>query len=83
MQDNLLFKVALNKAMALCSRREYCVSEISDKLCNWGVDAVSTEKIIGELIKENFLSEERYAVAFVKDKLVAEAEIGFGIKELA
>jgi len=68
MSENALFKTALNKAMAMCSRREFCIEDIRNKLQLWGVGKNDTEKIIGILIKENFINESRYAIAFVKDK---------------
>ena len=68
MPYNELFKASVNKAMALCSRREYCVSEVMDKLHSWGTDADDNAKIIELLKKENFINEERYAIGFVKDK---------------
>jgi regulatory protein len=68
MSENNLFKTALNKAMALCSNREFCSSDIRIKLKSWGVDEIENEKIIGLLIKENFIDEKRFAEAFVKDK---------------
>jgi len=68
MSENALFKTALNKAMALCSRRENCIRDIQDKLGSWGVSPADNEKIIDLLKKENFINEERFAVAFVKDK---------------
>jgi regulatory protein len=68
MSENALFKTALNKAMAQCSRREFCIEDISNKLQLWDVEKNDTEKIIGILIKENFINESRYAIAFVKNK---------------
>jgi regulatory protein len=68
MGENPLYKIALNKAMALCSRREYCCDDIRNKLISWGVGIPDTEKIIDILIKENFINESRFATAFVKDK---------------
>ena len=68
MSENALFKTALNKAMAMCSRLEFCIEDIRNKLQLWGVGKNDTEKIIGILIKENFINESRYAIAFVKDK---------------
>jgi regulatory protein len=68
MAENNLFKTALNKAMAQCSRREYCVREIREKLDSWSVGTTDIEKIISTLITENFLNEERFTNAFVKDK---------------
>jgi regulatory protein len=58
----------LSKAMALCSRREFCLKDISSKLLLWNVGSTESEKILNILIKENFINESRYATAFVKDK---------------
>lgn len=68
MAENTLYKTALNKAMALCSGREYCCEDIRNKVISWGVSANDSEKIIEILIKENFINEQRFATAFVKDK---------------
>ena len=68
MTENQLYKSALSKAMTLCSRREYCIDDIRNKLLSWKVGEYDSEKIIAILQKENFLNEERYAEAFVKDK---------------
>ena len=68
MSENAIVRIALNKAMAQCSRREFCISDIQTKLESWGVEAKDTEKIIDSLIKENFINDERFASAFVKDK---------------
>jgi len=68
MSENALFKTALTKAMALCSHRELCCLEMRSKLQSWGVGDNDNDKIIGLLIKENFINEERFAQAFVKDK---------------
>jgi len=68
MADKELYTMALNKAMVLCSSREYCCEDIRSKLTVLGVDNVDSEKIIGILLEENFLNESRYAAAFVQDK---------------
>ena len=68
MPENNLYKAALNKAMAQCSRREFCTCDIRTKLEEWGITPDDTEKIISELIKENFINDERFASAFVRDK---------------
>ena len=68
MGENLLYNTALNKAMALCSHREYCCDDIRNKLISWGVGSSDIEKIISVLIGENFINESRFATAFVKDK---------------
>jgi regulatory protein len=68
MTESTLFKTALSKAMRLCSQREICCSEIESRLESWNVQKSDYLKIIDILLKENFINEERYARAFVKDK---------------
>lgn len=68
MTDNNIVNIATKKAMALCSKREYCVSEITEKLKSWNTSDSDAEKIIKILIRENFINEKRYSEAFVKDK---------------
>lgn len=68
MPENILYKTALTKAMALCSRIEYCSGDIRKKLQHWGVSGDDENKIVGTLVKENFINEERYSKAFVRDK---------------
>ena len=63
-----LYQVALSKAMALCSKSEYCISDISTKLSSWGVGVQDAEKVVIALIKEKFIDENRYAGFFVRDK---------------
>ena len=68
MSENTLIKTVLNKAMAECSRREFCSEDIRNKLVEWGVAINDAENIIGVLISEKFIDESRYASAFVRDK---------------
>jgi regulatory protein len=68
MSEKALFKIALEKAMAQCSRREYCSDDIRNKLSLWGVDNDDIGKILRILISDNFINEPRYATAFVRDK---------------
>jgi len=68
MTEETLYKASLSKAMALCSRREYCPEDIRLKLQSWGMGENDTGRVIEILIKENFLNENRFAEAFVKDK---------------
>jgi regulatory protein len=68
MAENHQFKTALAKAMQICSRREMCINDIEMKLESWGVTKIEAHKILDILLKENFINEDRYAKAFVKDK---------------
>lgn len=60
---------ALNRAAAYCTTCERCICEVRAKLARWGMDSAAQQRIIERLINENFISEERYARAFVADKL--------------
>jgi regulatory protein len=68
MSENTLFRISLKKAMALCASREHCSGEIRNKLVAWDVGTTDIDKIIGLLEDQNFINEERYSQAFVKDK---------------
>ena len=68
MNDENQLKAALSKAMALCAAYEYCSSDIRSRLNSWGINSVDADKIISELIREQFVNDTRYALAFVKDK---------------
>jgi len=68
MAETVLYKIALNKAMNQCSRREYCSDEIRRKLLAWNVENSEAEKILSILYKENYINDLRYAKAFVRDK---------------
>ena len=59
---------ALSALAALCSRGEQAESDLRDKLRKWDVMPDDADRIIRRLKDENFLSEERYARAFVRDK---------------
>ncbi|MFN8210660.1 MAG: regulatory protein RecX [Bacteroidales bacterium] len=68
MAENMLYDIALKKAMALCAGREMCRHDISAKLSSWGVKEEDSSRIISVLVSEKFIDEERYANAFVKDR---------------
>jgi regulatory protein len=68
MSEDALFKTALRKAMDLCANREFCCSEMLDKLQSWGIHGIDNANIIDLLLSENFINEARYSQAFVKDK---------------
>ncbi len=68
MAENILYKTALSKAMHLCSSREWCKSDIRQKLISWGVGPDEAEKILEILIWDKYIDEMRYAAAFTGDK---------------
>lgn len=68
MNGSDLYKACLSKAMALCSKREYCREEIRQKLADWGAGETEIKSIMDVLLKEKFIDERRYATAFTRDK---------------
>ena len=65
----LTYENALHKAAAYCSLSEKCPYDVFKKLHDWGVGNPDAQKIVDYLKKENYLNEERYCNAFVKDKV--------------
>lgn len=59
---------ALSRLAALCSRGEQAESDLREKLRKWDIAPADADRIIRRLKEENFLSDERYARAFVRDK---------------
>jgi len=60
---------ALAKARKYCALQERCSSEVKAKLFEWCEDETIREEIINQLLKENFLSEFRYADLFTRSKI--------------
>ncbi len=63
------YKRLLDKAEQMCVSRERCLMDIETKLHQWDTPAHWIENIGETLIKNNFINEERYCRAFVKDKI--------------
>ncbi len=59
---------ALSKAETYCATSEKSPQEVIDKLSKWGVSRGNITKIIAKLTNDDFINEERYSLAFVKDK---------------
>ena len=53
----------------LCAQAEHCEQEMRDKMKHWKLDETTQDRIIARLIKERYIDDERYARAFVKDKI--------------
>ncbi|WP_317896816.1 regulatory protein RecX [Aurantibacillus circumpalustris] len=67
-QIKLSAEVAQQKIMTWCAYQERSQHETRNKLFEYGLSSEETEAIISNLISENFLSEERFAVAFASGK---------------
>ena len=66
----MLYKKQLSKEQALqklkhyCAYQERCHSKVKEKLYNLGIWKKEHDEIIATLIEENYLNEERFAIAF-------------------
>ncbi len=61
----MAFQQALQKAEKFCAYQERSQQEVRRRLRAWKVGESDAEAVIAELIARNFLSEARYAAAFV------------------
>lgn len=65
-------KISLSKTKdriaAYCAYQERCISEVRTKLEELGLDPSQMDPMVGKLIEEGFLNEERYAEAFVRGR---------------
>lgn len=54
---------------AVCAQAEHCEQEMRDKMKRWGMDVEAQNRVIERLAQERYIDNERYARAFVKDKV--------------
>lgn len=59
---------ALQKLKHYCAYQERCHSEVKEKLYSLGVWKKDHDEIVATLIEENYLNEERFAIAFAGGK---------------
>ena len=62
------FLEAKAKLEALCAYQERCQYELQQKLYSWGIDREDSDRLISDLIQNNFLNEERFVSSFVSGK---------------
>ena len=59
---------ALQKAKHYCAYQERCHSEVREKLYSLGLHKNEVEQLVTQLIEEEFLNEERFAIAYAGGK---------------
>jgi len=69
MKKDMTEQEAYLQLTALCAQAEHCQQEMRDKMRRWELDETAQNSIISRLIKERYIDDERYARAFVKDKI--------------
>ena len=69
MKKEMTEQEAYLQLAALCAQAEHCQQEIRDKMRRWELDETVQNRILARLVKERYIDDERYARAFVKDKI--------------
>ena len=69
MKKEMTEQEAYLQLAALCAQAEHCQQEMHDKMRRWELDETAQKRIIARLVKERYIDDERYARAFVKDKI--------------
>lgn len=69
MKKEMTEQEAYLQLAAICAQAEHCEQEMRDKMKRWEIDETAQNRIIDRLTKERYIDNERYARAFVKDKI--------------
>ena len=69
MKKEMTEQEAYLQLTALCAQAEHCQQEMRDKMRRWELDETVQNRILARLVKERYIDDERYARAFVKDKI--------------
>ncbi len=67
-KQNLTPMQALQKAKHFCAYQERCHSEVQEKLYSFGLNSNEVAQCTSTLIEENYLNEERFAIAYAGGK---------------
>jgi regulatory protein len=59
---------ALQKAKQYCAYQERCHSEVKEKLYSLGMNKNEVDELLSDLINDNYLNEERFAIQFAGGK---------------
>ena len=65
---NIGTEKAFQKAKYFCAYQERCHAEVKKKLYGFGLYKNEVELLMSQLIEENYLNEERFAMAFAGGK---------------
>ena len=61
-------EIAVQKLQAYCAYQERCHSEVMTKLRDLGIFGDTADAVVAQLIEDNFLNEERFAIAYARGK---------------
>ncbi len=54
----------------LCARSEHCQYEMTEKMRRWDMSEEAQARVMQRLVSERYVDDERFARAFVRDKIV-------------
>lgn len=54
---------------AFCAQGEHCQWELTEKMRRWEIDEAAQARVMQRLVAERYVDDERFARAFVKDKV--------------
>ncbi|MBP3756716.1 MAG: RecX family transcriptional regulator, partial [Prevotella sp.] len=60
---------AFTRLSAQCAQAEHCQHEMVEKMRRWGIADDVQARVMARLVGERYVDDERYARAFVKDKV--------------
>ena len=69
MKKEMTAQEAFSRLSALCAKGEHCQHEMTEKMKRWGIGDEAQACIMERLTKERYVDDERYARAFVGDKV--------------
>ena len=67
-RKNIGIDKSRQKIRQFCSYQERSHQEVKEKLYSFGLYKEDVESLLSEMIEENYLNEERYAIAFAGGK---------------
>jgi len=62
-------EAALVQLASMCSQAEHCSYEMLEKMRRWQLSEEAQARIMERLMRERYIDDERYARAFVADKI--------------
>ena len=67
-EQKLTPQQALPKIKQYCAYQERCHSEVKEKLYGYGLYKNEVEALISQMVEDNYLNEERFAIQFASGK---------------
>jgi len=69
MKKEMTEQEAFLQLASLCANAEHCQHEMLEKMQKWELTEAVQARVMARLVKERYVDDERYARAFVKDKI--------------